>query len=544
MDRTFTERGQIVDVHACRIFPGEVQVANGRIASVRPLSSAPSSFIMPGFVDAHVHVESSMLTPTHFARTAARFGTVGTISDPHEIANVLGADGVRYMLNDAARTPLKLRFGVPSCVPATSFETAGGRIAIGDAEELMDHPRIYGLAEMMNFPAALARDPDVLAMLDVAARRNKVRDGHFPRGRGEQVRAYAALGISTDHECVTADEARDKLRAGMKILIREGSAAKNFRALIALLDERPDDVMFCTDDLHPNDLVRGHIDSHVRRAVRGGFDRMAAIRAATKNPVEHYGVDIGLLRPGDPADFIVVDDLTDFAVLKTYVDGLLVAAKGESFLPDEPSPIANRFNCEPIRPSDIRVPAQGASARVIGVIPGELVTEPLVLPVTSRDGSAVADPETDVLKLVAVNRYKPARPAVAFVRGFGLRRGALASSIAHDSHNIVAVGSSDEEIVAAVNAVIAARGGIALSDGSATEVVELPIAGLMAASGAEDVARRYELLDRRAKDLGTTLPAPFMTLSFLMLLVIPSLKLSDLGLFDGERFQFVDTFIR
>lgn len=541
--RNFELSGQIVCVVSGQIFPGKVTVADGRIKSIQRLAEAPGVYIMPGFVDAHVHIESSMMTPALFGRIAPVWGTVATVSDPHEIANVLGKRGVYYMLEDARRTLLKIRYMMPTCVPATSFETAGGRITLDDFKELIARPDIYGGAELMNFPGALAGDPELCGMIEAALAAGKVVDGHFPRGRGEQMRRYAALGITSDHECVGIEEGREKIAAGIKVIIREGSAAKNFNALIPLIGEHPESIMFCSDDLHPDRLYyEGHINLLVARAIALGYDPMAVIRAATQNPVQHYKLDVGLLQEGDPADFIVVRDLVTMQVLETFIDGVLVAAEGRALQPLTASPVENNFDCSPITVDHIAVRAGGTQKRVIGIVPGELVTESLLLPVREQDGFAVADPAADVLKLVVVNRYHDAPPAVGFVKGFNLRVGAMASSVGHDSHNIVATGGTDDEIVRAVNAVIAAGGGIALTLGDRVHVLPLPVAGLMAAEDGEGVAESYRRMDSLAKEAGSTLPAPFMSLSFLILLVIASLKLSDKGLFDGDRFEFVDLF--
>lgn len=539
---TFALPGRVVDVRAGRVFPGVVEVAGGRIAAVREDPAATGPFLLPGFVDAHVHVESSMMVPSEFARFAAPHGTVATVSDPHEIANVLGAAGVRFMAENGRRVPFKFHFGVPSCVPATAFETAGATLDASAVADLFDELKLGYLAEVMNFPGVLGGDPDLLAKIAAAKARGLPIDGHAPGLRGAAAAKYAAAGPSTDHECVTLDEALDKIAAGMKILIREGSAAKNFSALHPLLSSHPAACMFCTDDLHPDNLVRGHIDRLVARAVREGHDLMAVLRAATANPVEHYGLPVGLLRVGDPADFIAVDDLHDFRVRKTFIDGRLVAADGEPRFDRVAVTPQNRFGASAKQVTEFAVPLAGRTLRVIEAFDGQLVTGEIHVPATAEGGQAVADPAADVLKIAVVNRYADAPPAVAFVRGFGLKAGAIASSVAHDSHNIVAVGTTDRELTAAVNALIAATGGLAVADGDRVDVLELPIAGLMSGDG-DGVAAGYARLDRAARDLGSPLAAPFMTLSFMALLVIPALKLSDRGLFDGRDFRFTPLFV-
>ncbi len=535
--------GQIVDVVAGDIFPGSIELRDGRISEVRKLPQAPDRLLMPGFGDAHVHIESSMLLPYQFARLAVVHGTIFTISDPHEIANVVGIEGVKFMLDDAKRSKFRFYFGAPSCVPATTFETAGATLGVEEVKSLLTMPEIYGLAEMMNFPGVLHGDPEVIAKLEAAKQIGKVIDGHAPGLRGADAKRYAAAGPSTDHECFTAEEALDKLEAGMQILIREGSAAKNFEALIDLLPRFPDRIMFCSDDKHPNDLAVSHIDALIRRALARGIDRLQVIRAATLNPVRHYKLDVGLLQPGDRADFVVIDSWEQFGVLETYIGGELVAQNGQSLIPDLPGRSINKFNCASIDLDSLRLSARSNHVRAIRALEGQLITKEDIVQVKVEDGMAVSDPARDVLKLVVVNRYRPARPAVAFVTNFGLKRGALASSVAHDSHNIVAVGCSDAELVACINLVIRHQGGVAATNGTDQRILPLPVGGLMSPGDGFQVARDYDALDIFSKQLGSTLPSPFMTLSFLALLVIPELKLSDLGLFDGRSFKFTPEFI-
>ena len=540
-------KGRFVDLDAREIYGVVMTIDDrGRIAGIErdPARDKRGWFILPGFVDAHVHIESSMLLPVEFAKLAVVHGTVATVSDPHEIANVLGMEGIEYMLDNARHTPLSINFGAPSCVPATAFETAGAVLDAAAVTELLGRPEIRYLSEVMNYPGVLHGDAEVLAKIAAAKAAGKVVDGHAPGLRGTEAAAYAAAGIRTDHECFTAAEARDKLAAGMKILIREGSAARNYAALEELIDEFPDRLMFCTDDSHPDDLMAGHINRLVVRAVRGGHDLFNVLRIACRNPVDHYGLDIGRLRVGDRADFIQVDDLRHFGIMGTWIKGVRVSEAGAHLLPDyRPEPI-NRFHCSPKRPEDFRVAAgpEGGSLRVIGVIDGELVTEALELdPVLDETGAPVAAPERDLLKIAVINRYTDAPPAVGFVRGMKLQRGALASSVAHDSHNIVVVGVDDETMCRVANAVIAERGGIAAGRHEYLEVLPLPVAGIMSAERGPQVAARYaELTGFARRKLRCGLSSPFMTLSFLALLVIPRLKLSDRGLFDAQTFRPVD----
>lgn len=530
----------IVDVLQRRIVSGQVIWRDGVITALAVTGpEMPGlSYLIPGFVDAHVHIESSMLAPSEFARLAVRHGTVATVSDPHEIANVLGLAGVRYMLENSRQVPFKMFFGAPSCVPATPFETAGASLELDEIEILLREDGLLYLSEMMNFPGVLARDAAVMAKIALAQSLGLPVDGHAPGLTGERVRHYAEAGISSDHECVSLEEACDKIACGMHILIREGSAARDFDTLQSLIRSHPDQVMFCSDDKHPDDLACGHIDRLAARAVAAGHDALDVLRCACVNPVLHYRLPVGLLRVGDAMDAAEVADLRDFRPQRTWVQGCLVAEAGRGLIERAPIRLVNHFQARKITPADLAVPAAGERLRVIDVRDGELLTREALLAPRVENDSIVPDPERDVLYLLVLNRYREAPPALAFVRGFGLRRGALASSVAHDSHNLVAVGADAASLCRAVNALIDSGGGIAVADDGAVESLPLPVAGLMSDQDGDAVAARYTELTRRAGELGSPLRAPFMTLSFMALLVIPELKLSDLGLFDGREFRF------
>ncbi|WP_201978900.1 adenine deaminase [Hymenobacter rubidus] len=552
MSADFSLIANVVDVFARSIQPAIISVEGGRIAGIAPTDEDGTPdpalpYVLPGFVDAHVHVESSLLVPTEFARLAVTHGTVATVSDPHEIGNVLGVAGVEFMLENASHSPFKFCFGAPSCVPATPFETAGAEISAADIAKLFENPKIGYLAEMMNWPGVLHRDADVMAKIAIAQAAGRPVDGHAPGLRANDAAHYASAGISTDHECFTADEARDKLAVGMKVLIREGSAARNFDALIELMPEHYSHLMFCSDDKHPDTLVLGHINQLVQRAVARGHDLFQVLRVACVNPVKHYNLPVGLLAEGDPADFIVVKDLRDFEVLQTYLNGELVAENGKSLLPAVPISVVNNFHALPVQAADFQLPAPGPAPtlRVIECFDGQLITARVDVPATVENGMVLPNLSQDVLKLAVVNRYQPqAAPALAFIRGFGLKQGALASSVGHDSHNITAVGCDDESLARAINLVIAAKGGLAAVGPDGQEIlVPLPVAGLMSDQPGTEVAAAYAAVDALAKQLGSPLGAPFMTLSFMALLVIPSLKLSDKGLFDGQQFAFVDAVV-
>jgi adenine deaminase len=540
---SFTISGRLIDLHNRRIYPAVVTVSNGIITAIDETDSADEQYILPGFIDAHIHIESSMLVPTAFARMAVVHGTVATVSDPHEIANVCGSAGVQYMIDNSKHTPFKFFFGAPSCVPATFYETAGAHIDAEAIIQLLANPDIWYLAEMMNYPGVLYKDAEVMAKIDAAHKANKPVDGHAPGLRGEQAAAYASAGISTDHECFAVDEAIDKIAAGIHIIIREGSAAKNFEALHPLLLSHPDRVMFCSDDKHPDDLALHHINGLVKRALAKGYNLFDVLRAASINPVAHYNIPVGQLRVGDAADFIIVNNAEQFDVLQTYIGGKLVAEKGKSLLPHIATTHINNFNTNHKTPADFAIldVAYKASIRVIEAMEGQLITNAVILPKTVANGEIVSNIAEDILKIAVVNRYTPDVPvAVAFIKNFGLKKGALASTVAHDCHNIITVGTDDTSICLAVNALIDCKGGIAVCDGVGTEVMPLPIAGLMTDADGYEVAAQYAALDAKAKELGTKLKAPFMTLSFMALLVIPSLKLSDKGLFDGKEFGFTD----
>ena len=531
-------KGNIIDILNKRIFKGEVVIENGYISAIREVNYEVKNYILPGFVDAHIHIESSMVVPSEFAKIAIVHGTVATVSDPHEIANVLGVKGVDFMIENGKKVPLKFNFGAPSCVPATSFESAGAIIDAADIKLMMENPDIKYLAEMMNYPGVLFDDEEVLKKIEHAKNNNKPIDGHAPGLRGDDVTKYIAAGISTDHECFTFDEALEKLQKGMKVLIREGSAAKNFEALIALLPEHFENMMFCSDDKHPDDLLLGHINQLCERAVAKGIDIFKVLQAACVNPVKHYNLEVGLLQKGDAADFILVDNLKEFNVLETYINGELVAKNGESFVKSVPFEILNNFNTDTKKVADFRFESSANKIRVIEALDGELVTNNIEADTLIVDGNLVSNTATDVLKMTVVNRYKNEAPAIAFIKNFGIKEGAIASSVGHDSHNIIAIGVSDEAICKAVNLIIENRGGVCAINNIEEKIVSLPVAGIMSDLSLEEIGKSYAELDQMAKEMGSKLRAPYMSLSFMALLVIPSLKLSDKGLFDGTSFQF------
>lgn len=538
-----TIQAQLVDIHHRQIRSVNLTIKDGQIFKIEetaPDSSLP--YLMPGFIDAHVHVESSMLVPSEFARLAVVHGTVATISDPHEIANVCGIEGVDYMIANGKQVPFHFFFGAPSCVPATPFETAGAEIDVQGIEVLMSRPEILYLAEMMNWPGAVNRDPIVMEKIEISKKYGKPIDGHAPGLMGELAEKYVSAGPSTDHECFTYEEGLGKIKHGMKIAIREGSAAKNFEALIDLIDEYPEMIMFCSDDKHPDNLAISHINELAARAIAKGKDVFDVLRVACINPITHYSLPVGQVREGDPADFILVNDMEKFEVLATYIKGQKVAESGKTLIPRVNNEVINNFHTSLKRPEDFQLSASGSKVRVIEALDGQLITPEIKGEILIWDGFAESNPKKDILKITVVNRYQNAPPAVAFIKNFGLKTGAIASSVGHDSHNIIAVGIDDESICRAVNLLIKAKGGISAVSGVKEVVLPLPVGGIMSPEDGYQVAEAYTRIDRMAKEMGSTLNSPFMTLSFMALLVIPDLKLSDKGLFDGRKFEFTEVF--
>lgn len=537
-----TISGNIVDIISGTISKGIVQVENGKIVEIIEKEQAEDQFIIPGFVDAHIHIESSMMLPAEFARYSLVHGTVACVCDPHEIANVCGVEGIDYMIENSKQSPMKFYFGAPSCVPSTHFETSGAVLDAEAVEKLLQRDDIFFLGEMMNFPGVIHNHKQVHLKLQAAKRLGKPIDGHAPEISGEDLIAYTAGGITTDHECMTIPEAEAKIVQGMTIQIREGSAAKNFDDLLPLLDKYPDKIMFCSDDKHPDDLIKnGHINVLARRAVAKGYDPIQVLRICSLTPVKHYKLDVGLLQKGDSADFIVVNNLTDFEVKETYIRGVKVSANGMPTYPRFiPTELINNFVAGKITVKQLFVAPTGENLKVIVVDDGQLFTRTELKKPKIKNGNVISDTVNDILKLVVYNRYQFSEPAIGFIKNFGLKRGALASSVAHDSHNIVAVGTSDEEIVSAINQIINSKGGILACDGDISCLLPLPVAGTMSDEAGYLIAERYKEIDTMAKILGSKLHAPFMTLAFMSLLVIPELKLGDKGLFDGRNFKFVD----
>lgn len=541
-----TIRGNIVDVNAKEICEGTLMIEDGKIYSIEKHQNCPNPdlpYIVPGFIDAHIHIESSMLVPSEFARLAVVHGTVATVSDPHEIANVCGKDGVEYMIENGNSVPFKFHFGAPSCVPATPFETAGAELTADDVGQLLERDDIYYLSEMMNFPGVLHEDSAVMKKISMAKNCGKPVDGHAPGLRGEDAKKYIRAGITTDHECFTRDEAWEKLKYGMKILIREGSAAKNFDELIDLLHDYEDEIMFCSDDKHPDGLTEGHINLLCRRAVKRGIDVFKVLKAACLNPISHYRMDVGQLRPGDMADLAICEDLESFRVLATYINGIRVAENGVSLLDPPPAQIINAFHAKKKTPADFIHRAPSPQVQVIHALDGQIVTESGTEQLEYKEGVVIPDRERDILKIAVINRYRPEAPvSTAFIKNFGLIKGAIGSSVAHDSHNVIVVGVDDESMCDAANLIIESKGGLCFAhhkEPGSNYLIPLPVAGLMSNENGYEVAEAYKNLNSIVKAAGSTLAEPFMTLSFMALLVIPKLKISDMGLFDAEQFRLI-----
>jgi adenine deaminase len=534
--------GNIVDLINQKIFSGTIKIENGKISDIIKKNQSFKNYIIPGFIDSHIHIESSMITPSEFARAAVIHGTVAAVADPHEIANVLGINGVYYMIKNASNVPFKFYFGAPSCVPASTFETSGGVITTKDIETLLSNNNIKFLAEMMNYPGVIFNDSEVMEKIELAKKYLKPIDGHAPSLVGDDLKKYVLAGITTDHECSTFEEAHEKIKLGMKILIRDGSAARNFEELSPLLENHWKSCMLCSDDKHPDDLIKGHINLMVKKAIENKIDPIKVFIASSLNPIRHYNLDVGLLKVGDPADFLIIDSLDKLNVSSTFINGNEVAKAGKTLLKKVKSEIINNFNIEKFKPSDFSINALSEKMNVIVAIEGQIFTQKTIDTPLVKNGVVISDVDKDILKIVVVNRYKKAKPAFAFIKNFRLKDGAIASSVSHDSHNIIAVGVTDEYICKAVNLVVKNKGGISVVGKNTRSVLALPIAGIMSENSYDKVANKYTQINKMVNTLGTKLKAPFMSLSFMALPVIPRLKITDKGLFDSENFRFIDLF--
>ena len=535
--------GNLVDIHNRNIYPACITIGNKKIIKIEKTKSVPDLYIMPGLIDAHIHIESSMITPGAFACAALQHGTIGVVADPHEIANVLGIKGINFMIRDGLKVPMKFWFGASPCVPATDFETNGATLTHIEIEKLLKRKEIKFLSEVMNFPGVIYDDKEIHRKINIAKEAYKVIDGHAPGLSGEMLRKYVLSGISTDHECSTIEEAEEKISLGMKILIREGSAARNLNSLKKLFYSHPEMLMLCSDDLHPEMLLKRHINKLVAGLISEGFNVFDVICSATINSITHYNLEMGLLKKGDPADFILVKSLKQMEVLETWINGEKVFSNGKLNFTYNAGRAINKFHCSPISDNDIKVISDGVNMRIIEAFDGELLTKELF---QNCNGNEIinSDLQKDILKIVVKDRYKDFPPVKGFIKGFGLNKGAFASSIAHDSHNIISIGTNDFDIVKSINEVIKIKGGLAVSYEGNIESLQLNIGGIMTTRSCKEVAYDCEKLNALVKSLGCTMIAPFMTLSFMALLVIPDLKIGDRGLFDVKKFEKVQLFVK
>jgi len=538
----YSIEANIVDVINRKIFPGEVQINGKRIVKVTSVHKNCKYFLIPGLIDAHIHIESSMLIPSEFARLAVMHGTIATVSDPHEIANVLGIEGIKFMHNNGQKIPFKFYFGAPSCVPATNFETSGSRIDTQQIKDLFLNYKFKFLAEVMNFPGVINNDKNVIDKIELAKKLNRQIDGHAPGLTGANLQKYLSYGITTDHETQTIDEGREKLKLGLKLLIREGSAAKNFDELIPLIKEFPERIMMCTDDLHPDDLIDGHINRLIKRGIDAGYDFFDMLRSATLNPLQHYNLETGILRENDPADLVLIDNPKSFKVISTFVDGEKVFENPKTKIDHIKEHPINNFSCDRIKQGQLKITAKSNKITGIEAFDGQLFTKKRIFDARIKNGEVLSDIEKDILKIVVYNRYNKTNPSVAFIKGLGLKNGAIASTIAHDSHNIIAAGVNDEDIANAINRLIELKGGILVTENEKYDEIQLEIAGLLTQNDGKEIASKYKKLNQLVRSMGSTLNAPFMTISFMALLVIPEIKLSDMGLFDVRKFKIIDMF--
>ena len=541
--KSFTVSGRVIDVISREIKSAEIRIEDGIISSIMEKDVVPNCYIMPGLVDSHMHIESSLLIPSRFANQVVKHGTLGVVTDPHEIANVLGEIGVDFMINDAKKVPLEIKFGVPSCVPATRHETSGFVLDSNIVESLLKREEVVCLAEVMDFVGVVEEDLEILKKIVACKKLGKKIDGHAPGLKGEDLKKYVAAGISSDHECSTIEEALEKISLGMMIQIREGSAAKNFDVLYPLLNSHSDKVMLCTDDLHPDDIAeKGHINYLIKKGLSKGIDLFSILRAASYNPIHHYGLELGLLQIGDSADFIVVDDLESFNVQAVYRKGGCIFKDEKVLFEVNNEILLNNFSRKPIQLSDISVTAQNGPVRVIVAKDGDLLTDSILCQPRIENGNVVSDVDNDLLKMVVMSRYDNGKPVIGFAKGFGYTKGAIAESIAHDSHNIIAIGTSDEELLHAINTLIEMKGGIVAVNNGDSRSVQLEVAGLMSNKTGEELIHDYKQLSEFASNLGSEFNSPFLTLAFMSLLVIPKLKLSDKGLFDVNQFKVINLF--
>lgn len=535
--------GNVVDVRHKRVLKARISHEDGVITSVEEVSGDFEGYLIPGLIDSHIHVESSLLCPSRFAEMTIPHGTTAVVAAPHEIANVLGLPGIEYMVKDSKTVPLRMYFTAPACVPTTPFETSGAAFGPAEIEQMLSREEFIALGEITDYPGAIAHDPEVMAKLEVARRLHKPIDGHAPQLSGPELREYVNLGISTDHECTSSEEAIEKAALGMLVMVRQGSASKDLESLVPFASKH--EFLLVSDDINVCDLAHGHLDRTLAQAISFGVDPMHALRAATINPALHYNLPLGAIEVGRMADVVKVSDLESFKVDEVFIGGELVSSGGVSRFEVRPKEIVNQFVLQRRTPSDFEVKTalQSVNVRVIGLIKDEIVTDSLLANLRSQNRKVMPDIENDILHMSVANRYRDAPVSNAFVKGFGLKSGAIASSVAHDSHNIIAVGASSDDMAIAVNTLVEEGGGFCVCSAGQCSILHLRVAGLMCTKPAREVMRVLDVLLEKIKGLGCVVPNPFMKLSFLSLLVVPRLKLGDKGLFDVEHFQFVDVIV-
>ncbi|NPV64923.1 MAG: adenine deaminase [Methanobacteriaceae archaeon] len=533
-------KGNILNVFTGDIYPAEIIIEDGMIKIVRKIEGDFDGILLPGFIDSHTHIESSLMTPSSFAEATIPHGTTAVISDPHEIANVMGLEGIDFMIEDSKRVPLKFFFTAPSCVPPTEFETAGANIGVNEIRALLERDEIVALGEMMDFPGVISEDPQVIDKIKAAKKARKPIDGHAPLLSGDDLCKYVEKGISTDHESVYAEEAQEKIELGMKIMIREGSSAKNLQELAKVGGD-----FLVSDDVEPGDLIEGHMDMILRKAVEYGIDEVEAVRMVTINPADHYSLDSGAIAPGRPADIVLVDNLKNFTVKKVFINGELVAKDGEKLFKvkgNGKTPPQGKIRIKDLKSSRLEIRASGSKARVrvIKVFEEQIITSESTHELPIKDGIVQPLPEDDILKVSVIDRYGHGNIGNGFVEGFGIREGALASTVAHDSHNLIVVGTSTDYMMRAVEILRRSGGGLVAVAPNESVHLRLPVAGLMSHESVNILACKARQLNDFVADMGSSLSNPFMTMSFLSLLVIPQLRLSDRGLFNVEERRFVD----
>ena len=533
-----------VDCYNKQIYPALINF-NKKINYIKKINTKCRNYIIPGLIESHIHIESSMLTPSRFAYIAVRHGTTAVVTDPHEIANVLGIDGIKFMRDDAKKTPLKIFFTAPSCVPSTKFETSGATIDSEKIKLLLQQKDVVALGEMMNFYGVIHKDPEVTKKIKYGHKFKKPIDGHCPGLTGEKLKKYIQAGITTEHECTTLTEAKEKLSNGMKIMIKQGSYAKNLENIYPLAHKNADKCFLVSDDLHADDLLKGHMNVKLKKIINLGIDPIDAIKMATINPAKHYNLNVGLLSQGDPADFVIINNFKDFKVLETYINGKLVAKNSKPLFELPQVKIINSFDINKKNINDFKININKKNGtikvNVIGILKNQIITKKLTEKLRIKNYEILPEPNKDILRIAVAERYGHNNLALGFIKGFKLKEGAVASSIAHDSHNIIAIGIDKKDIAKSINTIIEMKGGLTIVKNDKVLIkLPLPIAGLMSDRPAKELVKKLNKFHKNLKKLGCILNSPIMILSFMALPVVPEIKLTDKGLFDVEKFDFIN----